>query len=1163
MWFAALLACSVRLPDPQLEDVEPDRGWNGEETVVTVTGSSFFPQVEIDANRNGSADLDRGYRAWLVGEGQVQHQLTAVAVETYGQLRGVVRPGLAAGLYDLVIEGPTGRSARLDDAFTVSDTRADHLALDAGVVVATVNGQVTVQIELLDPDDQPVLADLEVILEATGENGAITGFFGSGLEGAETLEQGVGVRGFLGSDGRALVPLTIGTPDTVTITAEPADPSTAIQGAEFRQLWQPGDELVVVFDLPQPELVVDAGESFQVGVRLVDQFGNDVTGVSEDVLVQTSCGDFIRNWTLTGQDTFTVTPTRATDFNNCAQQVLRVLPGGLQGQSEPFDVRAGPAETFDVTPVFAERRAGEEIIALITARDGFDNRTAFPTGLALSDSVGGLGPASCEVTLNGIDRNCQAQTTIAGEQVQLIATAGAVNGTSSAYTVLPALQPQRLVLGAPSQVVAGEVTLVTLSLFDPWNNQIDASELDLSELQLGMDNGARAPCGLQGTQPSGAAEYVCTFLEAQAERYLTAVLDGALAQSDPFEVVNGPVGLVEIATPPEVVAGEPFHVGLAAFDAHGNPYRAQVPGAVRLSQEELGLVSVDFDPHGTADLVLSLTLAGSTVFEAIDLTDAVIGTSDPLEVRAAPSSTLEVQVDRPWLFLGETATVTFQAIDVYGNLGTESEQVTVYSDRGASPVVDAELAEGTGSAQLSWDALALDDRVHVVAHGLAGVSERVDVVGDCGVFGPTVSVDFAGAPTGRACVPPGPSPVALSFAGSTAGDAPLALYRAQVAGLDALSSPTPAFNVEVEQLGRNPVAVLAIDAVGCGAESEVAIWAGPDDGLPVGPLVTAVAQDPINLGGSVEVDVIGAVDCTGDPSTGTLRVRSDRGQVLGTTPSGEGLNLQLDASGSGTVTLETLDETTGGLATLVFESASGGARAVPQIEIVGDDQPPVVWGQSPIGDTEGEVDSLVLDFSEPLLTSTVDPTNFVVQGTTSIPVHAVSLVTPTRVELFLEAPVDAGVELRALVATSQLRDLAGNRLDGALVGGPSSWSGSFGPAPNVFGAVDCVADVDVFRPDGDPGVGSEADEVELDVSLATQPAIWRLAIDDQDGELLEVLRVVATGTQGVLVWTGEDATGRVVDDGVYTLRATAEDAAGNRAAPCVRTVTIDNERSLP
>ena len=54
-WWLALpwlAGCGVDLPGPEITSLEPNRGWNGEDTLVEIRGGNFFPQDSIELRRS-------------------------------------------------------------------------------------------------------------------------------------------------------------------------------------------------------------------------------------------------------------------------------------------------------------------------------------------------------------------------------------------------------------------------------------------------------------------------------------------------------------------------------------------------------------------------------------------------------------------------------------------------------------------------------------------------------------------------------------------------------------------------------------------------------------------------------------------------------------------------------------------------------------------------------------------------------------------------------------------------------------------------------------------------------------------------------------------------------------------------------------------------------
>ncbi|MCB9669316.1 MAG: Ig-like domain-containing protein [Alphaproteobacteria bacterium] len=1149
MLWVHLLACGVELPVPTLTGVAPDRGWNGEPTVIAIEGEAFYPQVQLDANQPGEADLDRGFVAWLDGESG-RFPLSSVSAVDYEHLRAVVDPGLPLGTYDVLVESPGRSLARLDDAFIVSDTRADRLVLSTPSITPTVNDTAAIEVALVDPNGVPVQADLEVRMRLSVPDGLPNADVALGLEGQVTNYQTFELTGNLGADGFASVPVQVFVPDTLTIEVEAIDAGAGIAGDRLVQEWLPSGLLAVQLTLPGPSWELSAGDDLPVAVKLVDEFGNTITDRPTSVTLGLSCGDTTLTIPgLVGERSVVLRPTVATDFGSpCTEQRVRVQ-NGPHGQSDAFVVHAGAASRYDVTPLFLQSRAGSLVAALITARDAFGNRTAFPGDITLLDTVDGLGTTSCQGTLTG-DRTCTAITTVAGEQIRLIARSDHVEGTSLPYDVLPSATLGSITLGPTDVVRAGLPAEVDVEVLDPYGNVMLPSDVPAATPTTGLPDETCTRTSL----PSEAMRFECTFTTARPDASLHIQAGSLDATSEPFAVLNGPASLVGVTAPGAVSAGVPFDVDLWVTDALGNPYTDPVGDPLVLVDAAgnlaLPLTLVD----GAATVGVTVTTAGVDRF-SVAQADVLLGTSDPVVVAAGPASSLGVSILEPWGFVGRPTEVRVEARDAWGNRTPDAFAFIV---SGGGPAVPGTLVNGAATVAWTWTTPELAATLSAVGAGITGVSEPLDVVADCGAGGPSAALDFAGAPTGRACSvgPDVPVPVTLSLGGSSVGLTPLSRYATRVSGVTTVSS-MPTFAVDVVGSGERTVRALVVDGVLCGSETSSSIWAGPDDGAPVGPM-ELLGPASLGIGDVGAFTLDGAVDCTGDPAAGAeVRIRADRGDLTGVTPTGAGLVATLDPSGSATFGLDLLGASTGGPGSIWVAADSGGSAGRLDLLVTGDDLPPRVWSQDPSGDTDGLVDTVTVRFSEPILENTGGE-QLQVTGPAGTSVSAVTWGDDT-LTLTLDPPADADLGAWT-VEVADVRDLAGNRLDGAGIGVASAWLATFGLLPPDVDPVACTADTAIFRPDGDPGAGIEADLVNVSLQSASTPAGWVATVRDATGGVLRVDRFEPLGPLDSWSWDGRGVDGAVAADGVYTLVVEADDGFGNRVDGCVINVTLDNGR---
>jgi hypothetical protein len=317
----------------------------------------------------------------------------------------------------------------------------------------------------------------------------------------------------------------------------------------------------------------------------------------------------------------------------------------------------------------------------------------------------------------------------------------------------------------------------------------------------------------------------------------------------------------------------------------------------------------------------------------------------------------------------------------------------------------------------------------------------------------------------------------------------------------------------------------------------------------VGPIELALDDDVLTVGlEASRVSMTSLTDCARDVAVGAaVSVRSDRGVLGGPRASGFGPTVTLDATGSASFVLDASGQPTGGAFEVVAFDVEGSAFGAATGTFTGDHRRPFVVDQDPTGDTVGVVDQVAVVFSEPVLVPALDALRLV--GPSSVGAVAASLdASGTELLITLEAAVDAAEGAWGVVVDTDLRDLAGNRLDGTWTGTPSTYNGAFGALPNSLSSVDsCLPDTYVFRPDGDDAAGEEADTVVVDVRTARAPFAWLITVRDASGALVHFERALASSSAELLSW-----------DGAYTIRVDTDDGSGNRGGACTTVATVDN-----
>jgi hypothetical protein len=120
-WIAAAVAALTGCVDhfaepPRVDGVEPPTAFEGNATVISVTGS-FPPGVWVSYQNRRRSALDTAYSLWL---GELELEDVRYSGET--ELTAVAPGDMAAGSYDVVVVGPTGGPATLTGGFSVLPT---------------------------------------------------------------------------------------------------------------------------------------------------------------------------------------------------------------------------------------------------------------------------------------------------------------------------------------------------------------------------------------------------------------------------------------------------------------------------------------------------------------------------------------------------------------------------------------------------------------------------------------------------------------------------------------------------------------------------------------------------------------------------------------------------------------------------------------------------------------------------------------------------------------------------------------------------------------------------------------------------------------------------------------------------------------------------------
>lgn len=1150
-----LLACSPAAVPPVLLDVEPSWGWSGEHTDIVISGENLVPDVAIDAGTGGAARLEGTFVAWLVRDDAAVPLLGVQGIST-STVIARVPDGLDTGLYDVRVETPSALEAVLTDGFVVTSTRADHLDIEVGDASYDVGQLARLDLALRDPGDAVVAQALEVEVRAESQTGAAgVAFTPAGLDGAEALDGAVGVRGFLQEDGTGSVLVSSSVPDHVTLTVSAvaeADPdSSVVRGDAQLVSWDPGELATIDLALPESPFSTEAGEAWSMDITLRDAQGNVLSETAARILLYEACGSWHDTVEVVGTASVEIVTQKACDANT-----ISAFAEVGETTSAAFTVVASEMAQYLVSAPPGPLRAGQdEAVVVVEAADAFGNRvTSHQAAIDLSDSEDGLDRerSGCDPFVAG-RAACRVVLERAGEGVVVTASdAAGHRGDSNPILVVAGTPTTVDVAPGAAEVAAGEALSVTIFVSDAYRNAVAIEPGGADPVVI---SDGRGPLACTWTGPSGdGQDFACVptfaedgiFLEASV-----ASLGVGGAATIAVDVVNGALAVANVVVSPGVVtAGAAFTIDILATDAYGNPYVVQDDPVIDLS-DDTGTLSA-----GSALLgALGDTRIGAAITQSIAATrvrasqDGVeLGASGPVQVGPAAAAGFELSVP-PWASVQDGVDVSFVAVDAFGNVAVDyAGSVALSAEGGACSSTSIEVPAGGETASvLDCPATAFSESILATDGTLAGESATFDVVDlDCGT---AASLLLDGDDDAVVCLS---GAVASVTADGTGSDASAILFH--VADDDGFASrdATAIATLTYESAGRRTVELLAVEPDGCAGLDLGTVYVGVDDGEPTGPVTVSVADASVDALGATTV-TLSADDCTGDVAAGQrLLVRADLGTPAAVSGT-EGLEITLDAAGAAILGW---DFPTGYASTATFfaGTAAGGGFGSASIEVAQDGVRPTVVEVVPAGQQEGLVDAITVTFDEAMLESA--SAGVVVTGPAGVVGTTQALVGDTLV-ITPDDPIDADAGAWTVELQDSFRDAAGNRLDGSWSGSAASFTTSLGAVGSTVPDIaTCEADTATLRPDGDGGVGDEADEVVLAPLAAFAPSWWWVVVTDGNGERVRSLRQV--GTDASVRWDARGDHGRVVASGTYTLDLRAVDDAGNVGEACTQSIAVEH-----
>jgi hypothetical protein len=396
---------------------------------------------------------------------------------------------------------------------------------------------------------------------------------------------------------------------------------------------------------------------------------------------------------------------------------------------------------------------------------------------------------------------------------------------------------------------------------------------------------------------------------------------------------------------------------------------------------------------------------------------------------------------------------------------------------------------------------------------------------------------------------------------STAGAAGLVLYYFSTDD-DLVRTLSGAASWTWEAPGAHTIEAVVVDADACADLTSGIAYVGDDDGSPAGPVSVSVASSLVSAGAGTTVTV-SAEDCSGDIAAGQdLRVAADLGTVSGTA-TGAGLVVTLDATGSASFDWDFAPEFDG-TATVSVASDKGGAWGTGTTRVEHESGRPRIASATPTGRDASDAASFTVEFTEAIGPGYVTSDSVALYDALLTRVSASRSVAGDgrSVTVTPDVPLNGAGGVYSLVVTDDVRDPAGNRLDGEWTGSRGSFLVEWGDVPALaWDLTGCSADLSRLTPDGDPGAAEEADELTITPVATAMPDWWWWRVEDAGGTRYRSDR--ADGADATFTWDARGDDGFVVASGDYVLLVAGIDAYGNTTPDCRLSVTVQQHMEAP
>lgn len=466
-----------------------------------------------------------------------------------------------------------------------------------------------------------------------------------------------------------------------------------------------------------------AGDSISITIYARDQFGQTVT-------------DFTGSCQLS-DSTNTISPVTTGAFSAGVWSGNVVITQAFQndviratyliiitGDSNPFDVTAGPLDHFDFSTITSPQMAGISFVDTIVARDEFDNRvTNFNGDVALSDVTNSLTPTL--VTFSAGWWYGSMTITEAVNEDSITASYNDVIGVSNTFAVDNGPHDHFEFTPVGSPQTAGVPFPVSIAAMDEFGNLVDdfAEIVSLSDL-----TGTLSPESVNFS--AGWWSGQLTVTEAVSVDSVTAAYNGKTGSSDAFSVENNSLDhFVFSNIPSPQRAGDPFSMTIGAADAYGNLVD-EFNGTAILSD-----ITGTLNPNSATFSGGLWSSSSVTITQSIDA-DSIVATYDTVSTGSNIFEVNSNDLDRfefaniGTQTAGQAFEITIYAKDQYGNIVesfTDSVQLSDLTNT-IDPDTTGQFTNGVWTGDVTISIVYDNDKITAFGSFRTGESNTFNVV---------------------------------------------------------------------------------------------------------------------------------------------------------------------------------------------------------------------------------------------------------------------------------------------------------------------------------------------------------------------------------------------------------------------------------------------------